>query len=240
MTGLIIALVLVLLISGVGVYIYIEVRKKVHQITNQVQSMSTNILGTPDVIKGLKQIEMDERNTPLSISGGDSIYLPLVQKDFPDFHKSVMEDSVKKFLIRYFRCLETKSDIHLKGLDLKDSMHSLIESEIADLISTNSSKQFDNIKFHTIAISRYVKTQELATVTYQVALEYVDGIKNQTKYELQYTFAFKDTSIESFAMRCPHCGGPVDASLLNCAYCGTQIVRNIEKVWRLSSYNKVK
>lgn len=111
-----------------------------------------------------------------------------------------------------------------------------IKSELKDLKDSGKRRKIDDIKIHAIAISGYTKTTEHATVCYQVALEYRENKKIQTKYEVRCTYIFKDLDIETWGLRCKHCGGALDSTSTTCQFCGTQYVRNIEKVWKISDY----
>lgn len=211
-----------------------------YQVRRRVRSFSREVFGTDNIMKGLREVQEEANNTPYSISGGNSIYLPRVEKDFPDFHKSVLEEKVKEFLFSYFDCLENLDISKLSQTVQNEAVLVAVESELADLKESGIRKRYDNIKLHAISISNYTKSKEYATVKYQVALEYTDTSKIQTKYEIHCTFTFKDTGAKSFGIRCRHCGGPLETTSTVCEYCGTIVIRNINKVWIISNYKKIK
>ena len=228
--GLIIVLVLILVIIGVLYSVYINITKK-------VKRFSRDVFGTEDIVKGLKDVEDERRNKPLSISGGNSIYLPRIKTDFPDYHQTTMEEKVKHFILVYLKALESKSVSHLEESEITNTVKESITSKVTDLIDNDEKQRYDNIRFHGISIIGYTKTKELATVKYQIAFEYLGSIRKcQAKYEVDVTYLFEDLSSDSFSLRCNHCGGSLKETSTICEYCGTLIVRNITKVWVISNF----
>ena len=236
-TMLVLLIILLILILVVAAVIYISY----NNISNKVKRVSKEILGTEDVIQGLKNIEQDSRNTALSISGGTSIYLPRIQSDFPEYHRSTMEEKIKQFIISYYNCLEKKSISYLDNIEVSASVRDEIASQISDLKESNSQFRCDNIKVHAVSIVEYRKTKEFATVKYQISFEYLGNTgKVQAKYEVDVTYLFEDIDIDSFSLRCEHCGAPLKDESSICEYCGSIIVRNIVKVWVVSNFKKLR
>jgi len=215
-------IVTLIIICALAIFVYVIYIK----VINKVKNLSSEFFGTTDVLAGLKQVELENSNVPLSVSGGNAIYLPRIQKDFPDFHKDVADDIIERFI---------------RGLILSDSaMYSSNCSEglLQEIKQTNKLSIVTNVTIHKTAISNYSKTSEYATIKYQCAFEYMWQVKEQHKYEVEYTFMFKDTEKESFSVRCTYCGAPIENSN-TCEFCGTIIVRNIEKVWKITNYSKI-
>lgn len=114
-----IALAVFLGILALGLFIYFSVR-------NKVREFSQTAFGTRDIIAGLKSVENDAENTPRSLSGCDSILLPQILRDFPDFDvnlaKNYASDALRRrlagkeglkihniVLFRYLRTLSQKT-----------------------------------------------------------------------------------------------------------------------------------
>lgn len=217
-----------------GWFLYFTISKK-------VKNISKNLLGTDNFIEGLNQISEESKNTPYSVSGGNTLYLPKVQSDFPDYHRETMEEKVKEFALLYFKSIEERKLAEFNKTPISSTVKELIDSKVTDLIDSNKTEKHDNIKIHAITIYNYTKTTELATVRYQVSLEYLgNNGKTQCKYEIDLTYLFKDIDKDSFSVRCSHCGGSLIGTGLECEYCGTIIVRNITKVWTVSNFKKIK
>jgi rRNA maturation endonuclease Nob1 len=210
-------------------------------LKNKLRRYSGYIPVLKSIFEGLKYSQQEENNQPLSVGGGDPIYLPMILKDFPDFHPATMSEKVKRFMFEYYECLE-KKDINILHSDsITNTVKETVRSQILDL-EDKKTVRYDNIKVHAVAISAYSKTIELATVRYQAALEYVNEAKKkiQVKYSVDMTYTFKDTDSELFSLNCQNCGAPLDTAHTKCMYCGTEIVRNIDKVWRISDFRKLK
>lgn len=234
MNTLIFILVLILLIIILCYVAYFNISKKIKRV-------SKDFLGTDDIVKGLKQIENESKNTPLSVSGGNNLYLPRIQSDFPDYHKETMEEKVKQFVIGYLNCLEKKSLSYLNKIESTENIRDEINSQISDLKDNNEQLKSYNIIVHAISIVNYTKTKELATVKYQISLEYLGNSgKVQVKYEVDVSYLFEDLDKDSFSLRCNHCGGSLNEESNICEYCGTIVVRNISKVWLVSNFKKLR
>lgn len=234
MVELIIVLVLILVIFISGYMFY-------RKISSKVKSLSRDLLGTEDLIKGLKQVELESNNTPYSVSGGAVIYLPMVQKDFPEYHNETMSERVKQFMLLFYRSLEEKDLTLINGDEVTETVIEIMKSKILDLLDSKSKEKYDNIKIHAISLTKYTKTKEFATVRYQISLEYVgNNGKVQTKYEVDLTYLFKDLDKNSFCLRCSHCGASLNETKTVCEYCGTIVVRNIIKLWLISNIKKTR
>lgn len=94
-TGTILFLAVFLGVVAVGGYVYFRMREKVREFSRQA-------FGTPDLLAGLKNAETEAEITPRSLSGCDSILLPQILADFPDFDptlaKTYARDALRKHL----------------------------------------------------------------------------------------------------------------------------------------------
>lgn len=91
MRGIIVflAIFLAVLLFLIGLFFYI--RHKIRQFSNQV-------FGTRDVRQVLENIETTEQEKPKSLNGMDMLYLPRIQKDFPDFNPTMADNYAKEAL----------------------------------------------------------------------------------------------------------------------------------------------
>jgi rRNA maturation endonuclease Nob1 len=206
-------------------------------IIGKLRQISRYAFGTSNILKGFQNMEKDVQQTPLSVSGGTGIYLSRILKDFPDFHRQALEEKVKQFMTQYYNCLEKGSIKELRQTDITYAVSDAIRSEIDDL---EDNLNIDQIKFHKIAIFNYEKSEELATVRYQISSEYFDGTRtHQLKHEVDVSYLFRDMDQKSFALQCANCGAPLKRENRTCEYCGVPVVRNIERVWRISHYKEL-
>lgn len=67
------------------VFIYAIVRK-VNEAKRAASNIATTVWGTDDIKEIVNQNDMEIRETPKSVSAMTSIYLPILQRDFPDLN----------------------------------------------------------------------------------------------------------------------------------------------------------
>lgn len=81
--------------AGTIIYVFVRVRRR-------VRDFSQLAFGTDDIIEGFKQNEASQENKPKSLSGMDSLVIPQIKKDFPDFNveyaKTKAREALKEFL----------------------------------------------------------------------------------------------------------------------------------------------
>lgn len=71
-------------------------------LRRKVRSASRQIFGTEDVISLMKEIDAEAENTPRSLNGCDSLLLPKILKDFPDFDVTLAKTYAKNALKEKF------------------------------------------------------------------------------------------------------------------------------------------
>lgn len=244
MIGLIIILVLILAIMGTGYYAYRKIKKK-------IGDFALRALGTSDVMKGLKSVEAEYENTPKSVSGGTSLYLPQINRDFPDFHYVEMKRRAENVLTSYLRSVD-KLDASLltEGLDeLKDKL----KMRINMLQDVGKTEHFENIRIHRTEISSYRKARGRCSITFQTSLQYsywveqngqvLQGARNklhQSRYEVELIYIqdrdlVENTKDAGLAMNCPNCGAPLPTlGAKKCAFCDTPIMEFSVRTWNFS------
>ena len=85
--------------SGTIIYVFVKVRAK-------VRDFSQLAFGTDDIIKGFKENEAIQDNKPKSLSGMDSLVIPQIKKDFPDFNVEYAKTKAKEALEEYLNSPE--------------------------------------------------------------------------------------------------------------------------------------
>jgi len=165
---------------------------------------------------------------PKTVFGATSIYLPKVLQDFPDFHNNDAIAAVKTLICEYL------------GIRYEGRQHfaeSIVSEGLIAMIDQQSGHTVRNESVHQVAMSRYIKTRECATITYQASVGYLlDGNPVEERYAVEYTLSLRDEYGEKKALICPQCGGVyTSTSQTVCAYCGSGIVRDTIKSWRFTS-----
>jgi hypothetical protein len=163
-----------------------------------------------ELIRMVKSADMTAQITPKSVSGGDSIFLPRILRDYPQFNADFAKGKIEN---------------HIRG--------------------KYGAEHFADLKIHRTAISYYKNKYGSSTIKFQTAFQYTsdEGKKgrriSQHKAETKYTFRVRDKDGgTNAALRCGHCGAPV-ARLgdKSCAYCGSEVILDIEQAWEITGIN---
>lgn len=80
----------------VAVVLFVYFREKLRKFSRMA-------FGTNSILKGLKQNELLEQTTPKSLSGCDSLLLPQIRKDFPDFNADLAKTYAKQALAKHLK-----------------------------------------------------------------------------------------------------------------------------------------
>lgn len=71
-------------------------------IRKKIRHFSRQVFGTTDMLGALKEIDTSSMETPRSLNGCDSLLLPKILKDFPDFDVDLAKTYVRDELKRRF------------------------------------------------------------------------------------------------------------------------------------------
>ena len=172
--------------------------------------------------------EVPRTAEPKTVFGATSIYLPQVLRDFPDFHNNDAIAAVKTLVCEYLA-------IRYEGIPR--FARSIVAEGLLSTIDRQPGHTVKNEIVHQVAMSRYIKTKECATITYQASVGYtLDGEPVEERYAVEYTLSLRDEYGEKQTLVCPQCGGVyTSTSQTVCAYCGAGIVRDTIKSWRFTS-----
>ena len=115
---LLIILIIILIIISIVV-------SKIKRFTERTYGIS-NL----EQLEGLIELsEIEEANTPKSITGMESIYLPKIEKDFPELNINELKRISEKFIIEYFESCDSNkiiSDINY----MSDKVITLFKTKI--------------------------------------------------------------------------------------------------------------
>ena len=181
----------------------------------------------------VKEAQSAERAPePKSVSGATSIYLPSVIKDFPDFHNEEAVAAVKTLICEYLA-------IHYEGA--RDFVKSRVSEGLISTVDQGDGHAVKDETVHKTAISKYVKTKEYATITYQASVGYLlDGEQVEERYAVEYTLKLTDEGLPAQILICPRCGGSFDTTKdTHCPYCGGAVVRDTWFSWQFTSIARV-
>ena len=237
-------IILVAILIGLGVItsmiksIKRNAKRAANRIVNNAINRATrNVLGAGiDVndIKTLINATKDAADEPekKSVFGATNLYLPKIEKDFADFHNMEAIAAIKIFMNEY---------LDIAYGEKKKFQNSNVEPGLETMINVSNVKSSTtNVNIHNTAISNYIKTNEYATITYQVAVGYnTNSERKEERYKIEYTMKLKTNGIAEETMKCDNCGASIDStSHENCPYCDARIIRDTRMSWKFTSISK--
>ncbi|MBR0135838.1 MAG: zinc ribbon domain-containing protein [Clostridia bacterium] len=180
------------------------------------------------LIDQVKLAQVREETTPKSLAAMDSLLLPQILKDFPEYNPSVIIDRVKADAKLYYESAKEGRILFEQGIStaLRESM-SLPEGVAGGIV------------VHRAALTGYDTRGRDRLITYQAAVKYDDdrGTPHQKRLTLRYIAASTDDFANEIEMiKCPNCGAPVPTvGEKVCRYCGTALVTSAGLGWVLTS-----
>lgn len=210
-----------------------------------VVAMVTVITGVLTIIKHLNHVSnltstinalsnMESDNPePKSVGGATEIYLKQIKSDFPDFAETEAESAIHVFMHEYLNIIynqSTKFD------------NANVDDRLLDYFNRNNlAVEPIQIIINQISITSYKKSDEYATIAYNVSIGYnINNTRVETRYQLNYTFKLLDQYRMSEALICANCGGSLEStSTMVCPYCDTKIIRDTIMSWKFSSIKEI-
>ena len=205
-------------------------------------------------MKNAKDLEKQEYSRPKDVSGLTKLLEEPIQRDFPDFNKSVLFSLIEKNLRKIFTAIENRSTKEIKKDSDLDFMHSKLADQIEDMRNQGIKIKYDDIKFNKHAIKKYDKKNGMATITTSSSVEYYyssnikgevsyEDVKKQTRYTCEFVYVYDEEKVgydkEVFGVHCPNCGAPLRRlGAGNCDYCGIHVEPFNLKAWKMISYKE--
>jgi hypothetical protein len=170
----------------------------------------------------------NEPPKPRSLSSLESVAMPKILRDFPDFNAKVFSQRVRRDAETYYR-----SGKEGKVLFRNDATASFYES-FEDRLPLDVK---DEIKVHRVTIAAYDGSSRRKILTCQAAVGYID--RNDAQQERRLLLCYiagyaDDPESEVVGFNCPNCGAPLPAAGARvCVYCGTSFVAPVDRGWML-------
>ena len=227
------AIIAALAVTVLVIFLYIKYR---------LQRFSKEAFGTKDFAKAMKDIERSTESAR-SVHGMTDIYLPLIQKDFPDFDYDVFKGRVEGVLKSYFAAITAKDD-GLLSPDCSQSIRNTVIGLIHELEAKDYVHEHREVTVHQMEIARYLKNGPTVTILFNAAVgmyDYVTGAngkvvmgnsekKSQKLFDVALVYAQDPDKMSVSSMttamgvNCPNCGAPItNLGQKYCNYCGTGI-----------------
>lgn len=231
--------------------------RKVKQVTNTVKEVSQAVYGTDDIVEGVKRQQFEQSLTPRSISNMSSVYLPKIQKDFPEFHYDEMRERAKNVLTSYLFSIDEGDPSKLS--EGNDELKNALVMHLQLLRDRNYEEHFERMKIHKCELSDYVKKDGRCTVTFQASIQYYhyimqgDTIKTgrkdqlkQSKYAMELIYIqdrdlIKESGDHALGLTCPNCAAPIsNLGAKHCIYCGSPVIEFNIHAWSFASVKELK
>ena len=227
------AIIAALAVTVLVIFLYIKYR---------LQRFSKEAFGTKDFAKAMKDIERSTESAR-SVHGMTDIYLPLIQKDFPDFDYDVFKGRVEGVLKSYFAAITAKDD-GLLSPDCSQSIRNTVIGLIHELEAKDYVHEHREVTVHQMEIARYLKNGPSVTILFNAAVGMYDYVtdangkvvmgnsekKSQKLFDVALVYAQDPDKMSVSSMttamgvNCPNCGAPItNLGQKYCNYCGTGI-----------------
>ena len=182
--------------------------------------------------------DVEAQQTPKSLSAVDSLVLPRILKDFPEFDIQLMKRRAEQDAMRYLGSLQNRKSPFTE----KDGIRSFLE-RMEELVNwTAAAPKWVRPRVHRAALSNYENRSNYCYVTYQVAYQYEMNERIwQKKLEIRYLAADEpDMEKKISVYNCPNCGAPVGSiGQKKCEYCGTVLNPSAILSWYIFEINEI-
>lgn len=189
-----------LVLAGTIIYFHLKIKR-----------FAKETFGTDDLTEIIDTQEEVMENTPKSVSGMTSLYLPRLQADFPELNWVEFKSEAEKHLMNHLRNELKVTSPLIHQTELRDYR----KSSGTCFVILQSSVQF-------------LKGTKKTQTRFNTVMAYV-----QDASKMGYEAAF--------SMNCPNCGAPIvqlgDKKI--CEYCGSDVVAVNTRIWSLDRVEEV-
>lgn len=216
-----------------------------------------NALYSARVLKKALERQADLlEETPKSVSGMTKVFLPQIQRDFPEFNWKEFQQKTENMVKSALRAIDARDEALLE--DASQELHRQITLRIAELKGEGKREYFRDITIHRTEIAHYQKEGGTCVILVQSAvgcLHYVENEagevvsgsrerKVQTKYNTELVYVQDVSKLADGAtavgVTCPNCGAPVTRlGSKFCEYCGAGLREVSVRVWSLNKIQEV-
>ncbi|MBR6428041.1 MAG: zinc ribbon domain-containing protein [Clostridia bacterium] len=179
------------------------------------------------LIKQINMAQVRAETVPRSLAGMESVLLPQIMKDFPEYNGAVIADRVKADALMYYVSAKEGRLMYTKGVSKTFRETVRLPEDVAG-----------GIAVHRVSLADYDRRSRDKVITYQAAAKYEDGHgeTHQTRLTMKYIAAYDDDFTEDIrVIKCPNCGAPVPAwGDKVCRYCGAALHTQAGLCWVLN------
>lgn len=240
-------------VGCVALFLYLKIQKFRRSELGQIAGELLRDIRSGEGVVSEEEIA----RTPKSVSAMDSVYLPNIMKDFPEFNWAEWKLRVQNVVMRYMQALDEGNASILAEYP---AVRKKAEAEIANRRDTSAESQsgshlisagekrnadtteatpteYKNRRVYRTAIRRYDKTKGLCTIHTETSASYdASGKTYQTVYDVDLIYVQDADQLDGAMLgySCPHCGAPVTKlGYKTCAYCGSALEPINIRVWQI-------
>lgn len=233
---MVLLIIIVLLLIVITVWVCI--------IKSKFSRFLMKYFGTSDLSKAIEISEIENSETPKSISSMEPLLVNRIKNDFPDLNINELKSMAERSIIDCLNAIESKE---LSKKFETEKVNSWVNSCINDIKDKNV--HFDSIKFHRSAISRYEKKDGIVTMYINSSLEYYYGEngkrtkKIQDRFRLEFIYVIDSSKVvlgkKGLGLNCPNCGAIIkNLGHKTCDYCGSYVKDIVKRTWYLNNIER--
>ena len=166
----------------------------------------------------------NEPPKPRSLSSLESVAMPKILKDFPDFNARVFSQRVRRDAKTYY-----ESGREHRVL-FKDDATEAFKESFADRLPEGVGT---DVTVHRVTIAGYDGSSRRKLLTCQASAGYLDTdrVQQERRLALSYIAGYADDpDSEVIGFNCPNCGAPLPAAGARvCVYCGTSFIAPVDR-----------
>lgn len=198
--------------------------------------------------------------TPKSLSSMDSLYIPRIEKDFPEFSWNEWRTRIQNAVVLRMEAIDERApELLIEYPEIMKEVETLItnDSEVSSgMVYSEDKLEYKNRYAYKTVVSGYVRGEGACTIHAQTSASYERKVKAGTKAnasnasdsgwkmrkfqtvfdtELVYVQDADKTKGKMLGYNCPNCGAPVKSlGSKVCPYCGTGLESISLRVWTIN------
>lgn len=186
----------------------------------------------------IKETELEEETREKTLYGMESIYLPLILKDFKELNINELKSIVENNIISCFKCINERNVNSLKTNSEK--VKAWLNQRIDSLKENDN---YSDIKIHRTVLNKYEKNGTIASLVFQTSFEYkLNNKKKQSRIQTEFIYIIdsEKQNGKAIGLNCPNCGAPIKIlGDKQCEFCGALVLDIVKRVWSLNNIKEI-
>ena len=143
-------------------------------IVSKIRHLSRTLFGTSSLIEGIQGVKEDQeqmRETPRSLHGMTSVYMPMIKKDFPELDVEQYMNKTRSLLRNYFSAVESKR-LGVIAEEVTPNFTNYVQGIIDQLSSVANTQHYEDVNIYDVQIARYIKNGATVTILFEASVGY--------------------------------------------------------------------